>query len=93
MKTPLPAVQSVTTTSEETLFLLLKTLRKSLAGHTGVPPFLIFPDTSLREMARTKPCELHTFRHIHGVGEMKMEKYGRDFTSVIKTFCSGNEMK
>jgi len=93
MKTPLPAVQSVTTTSEETLFLLLKTLRKSLAGHAGVPPFLIFPDTSLREMAQTKPCELHTFRNIRGVGEMKLEKYGQDFTSVIKTFCAANEMK
>jgi superfamily II DNA helicase RecQ len=44
-------------------------------------------------MAHKKPCELHTFRNIRGVGDMKLEKYGPDFTSVIKTFCAGNEMK
>ena len=93
MKKSLPLSQGVTTTSEEKLFLHLKTLRKSIADQAGVPPYIIFPDKSLREMAQTRPCELHNFRNIHGVGEIKFEKYGLVFTSAIKTFCEENEPK
>ena len=89
----LPPVQNVITTTEEKLFLHLKTLRKSIADQAGVPPYVIFPDKSLREMAHTKPCGLHNFRNISGVGEIKLEKYGQDFTSAIKTFCEENETK
>ena len=90
MKKSLPLAQGVATTSDEKLFLHLKTLRKSLADRDGVPPYIIFPDKSLREMARTRPCELHNFRNIHGVGEIKFEKYGLVFTSEIKKFCEEN---
>ena len=58
-----------------------------------MPPYVIFPDKSRREMAHTQPCDLHNFRNISGVGEIKLEKYGLVFTSVIKTFCEENEMK
>ena len=85
-----PPLQSVTTITEEKLFSHLKTLRKSLAGQASVPPYVIFPDKSLREMAHTKPCELHTFRNISGVGEIKRERYGPVFTSAIKNFCEEN---
>ena len=93
MKKSLSLSQGVTTTSEEKLFLHLKTLRKSIADQAGVPPYIIFPDKSLREMAQTRPCELHNFRNIHGVGEIKFEKYGLVFTSAIKNFCEENEPK
>jgi ATP-dependent DNA helicase RecQ len=92
-KKTLAPLQGVMTTSEEKLFLHLKTLRKSIADQAGVPPYVIFPDKSLREMAHTKPCDLHNFRNISGVGEIKLEKYGRVFTSAIKTFCEENEME
>jgi ATP-dependent DNA helicase RecQ len=93
MKKSLPPLQRVTTNTEEKLFLHLKTLRKSIADQASVPPYVIFPDKSLREMAHTKPCDLHNFRNIHGVGEIKLEKYGLIFTSAIKNFCEENETK
>jgi ATP-dependent DNA helicase RecQ len=86
-------LQSVTTNTEEKLFLHLKTLRKSIADQASVPPYVIFPDKSLREMAHTKPRDLHNFRNIGGVGEIKLEKYGLVFTSAIKNFCEENETK
>ena len=93
MKKSLPQLQVVTTTTEEKLFLHLKNLRKSIAGQAGVPPYIIFPDKSLREMAHSKPCDLHHFRNIGGVGEIKLEKYGLVFTSAINNFCEENETK
>ena len=93
MKKSLPQLQRVTTNNEEKLFLLLKNLRKSIADQASVPPYVIFPDKSLREMAHTKPCDLHHFRNIGGVGEIKLEKYGLVFTSAIKNFCEENETK
>jgi ATP-dependent DNA helicase RecQ len=93
MKKTSPPSHGVTTISEEKLFLHLKTLRKSIADQAGVPPYVIFPDKSLKEMAHTRPCELHNFRNIHGVGEIKLEKYGLVFTSAIKNFCEEDETK
>jgi ATP-dependent DNA helicase RecQ len=93
MKRSTPQLQSVTTNTEEKLFLHLKTLRKSIADQASVPPYVIFPDKSLREMAHTKPRDLHNFRNIGGVGEIKLEKYGLVFTSAIKNFCEENETK
>ena len=93
MKRSTPQLQSVTTNTEEKLFLHLKTLRKSIADQASVPPYVIFPDKSLREMAHSKPRDLHNFRNIGGVGEIKLEKYGLVFTSAIKNFCEENETK
>lgn len=66
------------------LFVRLKTLRKSIADRDGVPPYVIFPNKSLWEMARVCPCDEEQFRTIAGVGEYKMKKYGADFISAIK---------
>jgi len=93
LKKTLPPLQSVMTTTEEKLFLHLKSLRKSMADQANVPPYVIFPDKSLREMAHTKPCDLQTFRNIGGVGEIKREKYGLVFTTAIRTFCEVTEAK
>ena len=71
----------------------MKILRKSLADQAGVPPYIIFPDKSLREMARMKPRDPDSFLTISGVGEIKQEKYGLVFTSAIKKFCEENETK
>lgn len=80
-----------TTGGSEKLFSQLKNLRKSLADHASVPPYVIFSDRSLREMAEIKPCDLHSFKNINGVGEVKLEKYGSMFISAIKDFCKENE--
>jgi ATP-dependent DNA helicase RecQ len=89
MKKSLPPLQSVMPDTEEKLFLHLKSLRKSMADQAGVPPYVIFPDKSLREMAHTLPRDLQNFRNICGVGEIKQEKYGPLFTSAIRNFCDG----
>jgi ATP-dependent DNA helicase RecQ len=62
----------------------LKSLRKSLADSQGVPPYVIFPDKSLREMAVVQPCDRERFAAISGVGEFKLEKYGPVFIDEIR---------
>jgi ATP-dependent DNA helicase RecQ len=66
------------------LFMRLKSLRKSLADSQGVPPYVIFPDKSLREMAAVQPCDREHFAAISGVGEFKLEKYGPVFLNEIR---------
>ena len=71
---------------DEKLFLHLKQVRKTLADTGKVPPYVVFSDKSLREMALIKPADSDTFRLIHGVGDVKREKYGPVFIPAIKTF-------
>jgi ATP-dependent DNA helicase RecQ len=52
----------------------------------GVPPYVIFHDATLREMALTKPTNIHALGRISGVGARKLEAYGEDFLSVIAQF-------
>ncbi len=69
------------------LFLDLKKLRTKLAGEEDVPPFFIFPDSSLKEMAEKKPCDENAFKKINGVGSIKLKKYGAVFISEIHKYC------
>jgi len=64
---------------DEPLFEALRTLRLSLAQEQGVPPYVIFHDTTLTEMARTRPKTLDAMRYISGVGEQKLKHYGHQF--------------
>ena len=66
-----------------TLFNRLKTLRKKLADKEHVPPYVIFSDASLQEMARVFPQSLSDFINIKGVGEHKLKKYGEIFIKEI----------
>jgi ATP-dependent DNA helicase RecQ len=67
------------------LFDELRALRKQLAVRAGVPPYVIFHDSSLREMAARKPATLEEFATIPGVGQAKLERYGEAFVAV----CAG----
>jgi ATP-dependent DNA helicase RecQ len=78
-------------TSDEKLFLHLKMLRKSLADQGHIPPYVIFHDKSLKEMARIKPVTSESFRAIAGVGDHKLEKYGPEFIAAIKAFQDDSE--
>jgi ATP-dependent DNA helicase RecQ len=69
---------------ETALYQRLKSLRKSLADSQGVPPYVIFPDKSLREMATTRPRDREHFANISGVGMFKLEKYGPVFIGEIR---------
>jgi ATP-dependent DNA helicase RecQ len=72
--------------SDEKLFLYLKNLRKSIADLGNVPPYVIFHDRSLKEMARIRPLTRESFRAITGVGDHKLEKYGPEFIAAILAF-------
>ena len=68
------------------LFEALRAKRRALAEAVGVPPYVIFHDATLREMALTKPTNIHALGRISGVGARKLEAYGEDFLSVIAQF-------
>ncbi len=62
----------------------LKQLRKSLADEQGLPPFVIFHDSTLIQMCEKRPTELKEMQYISGVGEKKLQQYGAAFIQVIK---------
>jgi ATP-dependent DNA helicase RecQ len=68
------------------LFEALRAKRRALAEDVGVPPYVIFHDATLREMALTKPTNIHALGRFSGVGARKLEAYGEDFLSVIAQF-------
>ncbi len=72
---------------DDGLFEELRKLRKKLADERGVPPFVIFADTSLRDMARRLPQDESSFLQITGVGEQKLKWFGPEFTKVISDYC------
>ena len=68
------------------LFELLRTLRRDLAKAQGVPPYVVFTDVTLREMAAEKPHSLAGLAQISGVGAKKLETYGEDFLAAIRDY-------
>ena len=68
---------------DEPLFEALRALRLRFAEEQGVPPYVIFHDSTLMEMARTRPETLETMRYISGVGEQKLKHYGQPFLDEI----------
>jgi ATP-dependent DNA helicase RecQ len=58
------------------LFERLRALRLRVARERGVPPYVVFHDTTLRELARIRPTSLDALRHVYGVGARKAEDYG-----------------
>ncbi len=84
-----PRKQDDDTPFDEKLFLHLKDLRKSIADRGHVPPYVIFHDKSLKEMARIKPQNNESFRAVTGVGDHKLEKYGPEFIAAIQAFHDG----
>ena len=69
---------------DETLWDALKQLRKQLADRESRPAYHIFTDDSLEDMVAQKPITLGDFNQIRGVGQIKLEKYGRVFVSLIR---------
>jgi ATP-dependent DNA helicase RecQ len=65
------------------LFELLRSVRKKLSAEAGIPPYIVFADTSLTDMAIQKPTTLQAFELIYGVGQQKLERYGQPFVEVI----------
>ena len=70
------------------LFEALRNLRKELATKEKLPPYMIFSDATLTQMATDKPTDLELMKNIRGVGEFKLQKYGEEFLTVIKSYIS-----
>mgnify|MGYP000218119915 CR=1 FL=1 len=79
-------------TVDAELMLLLKDLRKKLATKLGVPPFAVFQDPSLDDMALKYPISLEDLANVHGVGEGKARKYGKEFISLITKYVDENDI-
>ncbi len=74
---------------DEVLFGQLRKLRKKLADEAGKPPYVIFNDASLAEMAEQQPQSPFEFLKINGVGDSKLEKFGDDFLAIIRQYQIG----
>jgi len=86
------AAKSAGGAADEKLLRLLKDLRKSEAKKLDVPPFVIFQDPSLDDMALKYPISMEELVNIHGVGEGKAKKYGKPFLSLINNYVEENEI-
>ena len=78
------AAKTVATGGDDTLFEALRVLRKRLADEAGMPPYIIFNDASLRDMAQRQPTTLEEFATIAGVGQAKLARYGHQFVELIR---------
>ena len=78
--------------ADEKLVKLLRDLRKRVATKQGVPPFAVFQDPSLDDMALKYPITLDELSKVHGVGEGKARKFGKDFVKLISTFVDENDV-
>lgn len=79
--------------ADEQLFDMLKTLRKNVAKQKNLPPFVIFQDPSLEEMATNYPISIDELKNITGVGAGKATKYGKPFVDLIKKYVEDNEIE
>ncbi len=68
---------------DEAAFSRLRRLRKQLADSQGLPPYVIFHDATLREMAARRPRTLSQLADIRGIGEAKLQRYGEQFIAVL----------
>lgn len=75
------------------LFERLRKLRKKMADEQAVPPYVIFSDKTLQEMATDRPVTEEAMLQVNGVGRMKMENYGHDFISEIMAFLKEQNQK
>lgn len=79
-------------TADEVLMGMLKDLRKKVAKKLSVPPFVVFQDPSLEDMALKYPISISELGNIHGVGEGKAKKYGKDFAELISRYVEDNDI-
>ncbi|NRT15165.1 ATP-dependent DNA helicase RecQ [Flavobacterium sp. 28A] len=86
------SASKVTVAIDAVLMNMLKDLRKKVAKKIGVPPFVVFQDPSLEDMALKYPISLHELINIHGVGEGKAKKYGADFVELINRYVNENDI-
>ena len=82
-----------TSATDKVLFALLKDLRKEIAKKNNLPPFVIFQDPSLEDMAIQYPIKLDELKQISGVGTGKAERFGKPFVELIKNYVDEHEIE
>jgi ATP-dependent DNA helicase RecQ len=75
--------------ADQALFRALRVRRSALAKAQAVPAYVILPDRSLLDMARRKPSTLDEMAGVHGVGDVKLKRYGDEFLEVIRQHEAG----
>jgi ATP-dependent DNA helicase RecQ len=85
---PRPAVAAEAAAYDEVLFGRLRALRREIAETLNLPPYIIFSDRSLVEMATYFPQSSQSFLAIHGVGERKLAQHGERFLAAIRAYCA-----
>jgi len=75
------------------LFSMLKDLRKNISKKLNLPPFVIFQDPSLSDMALQYPITIDELKNIQGVGDGKAKRYGKEFVALIKSYVEENEIE
>jgi len=78
--------------ADEVLMTMLRELRKKVAKKLGVPPFVVFQDPSMEDMALKYPITQEELINIHGVGEGKAKKYGASFVELISRYVEDNDI-
>nr|WP_317164165.1 DNA helicase RecQ [Psychroflexus aurantiacus] len=78
--------------TDKKLLKMLKDLRKKIAKRKEVPPFVVFQDPSLEDMALKYPISTEELVNIHGVGEGKAKKFGKEFVSLIQNYVEENDI-
>ena len=76
---------------ESTIFQALRSLRKTIARQHGIPPYVVFPDSTLREMCERLPLNREDMLRITGVGEIRFERYGSQFLELIQKYVADPE--
>jgi ATP-dependent DNA helicase RecQ len=86
------AIVADLSSADQALFAMLRNVRAQLANTQGVPPYMVFGDKTLKQMAQEKPGTAEAFLSISGVGESKLEKYGSLFMEAMAAYEGGTEV-
>ncbi len=78
--------------TDEQLMAMLKDLRRDVGKKLGVPPFVIFQDPSLEDMTLKYPITVQELSNVHGVGDGKAKKFGKDFVTLIAKYVEENDI-
>ena len=92
VKDPHQQHQLIHETYDKVLFSLLKNLRKEVAKKNNVPPYVVFQEESMEEMATSFPTTLENLTHISGVGQGKANKFGKQFIELISKYVEENDI-
>lgn len=84
---------SGTNALDPTLYAMLKDLRKTVSKRVNLPPYVIFQDVSIDQMATVYPINMEELQNIQGVGAGKARRYGKEFVALIKKYCEENDIE